>query len=137
MANPAQIDSKSNTLWLAHCTVPRKLVEDYRLRSHFESGLGVGIQGTLPKGPVTLLRIGGRGMDRLWLAEGEILRSGDAENLCRTQVEIRLTNGGTVTDLLRTPLGNHIVLVLGHHLDRLQRWPGCHPSIEGIAMISS
>ncbi len=122
MANPAQLDSESNTLWMAHCTVPRTLVENYRLRSHFESGLGVGIQGTLPEGPVTLLRIGGAGMDRLWLAEGEILRSGNAENLCRTQVEIQLTNGGTVTDLLRAPLGNHLVLALGHHLDRLQRW---------------
>ncbi|MDX2437064.1 MAG: hypothetical protein QNL88_08450 [Acidobacteriota bacterium] len=122
MANPVQLDPKSNTLWLAHCTVPRTLVSSYRLRSHFESGLGVGIQGTLPEGPITLLRIGGKGMDRLWLAEGEILRTGDAENLCRTQVEIRLTNGGTVVDLLNTPLGNHLVLVYGHHLDRLQNW---------------
>jgi L-fucose isomerase-like protein len=122
MANPAQFDPVRNTLWLAHCTVPRKLVESYRLRSHFESGLGVGIQGTLSAGPATLLRIGGREMDRLWLAEGEILGSGDAENLCRTQVEIHLTRGGTVTDLLRSPLGNHLVVVFGHHLERLQRW---------------
>ena len=122
MANPAQLDPVRNTLWLAHCTVPRTLVESYRLRSHFESGLGVGIQGTLPAGPVTLLRIGGKKMDRLWLAEGEILRSGAAENLCRTQVEIELTHGGTATDLLRAPLGNHLVLVFGHHLERLQDW---------------
>jgi L-fucose isomerase-like protein len=122
MANPAQLDPARNTLWLAHCTVPRTLVESYRLRSHFESGLGVGIQGALPSGPVTLLRIGGIKMDRLWLAEGDILRSGDAENLCRTQAEIKLTRGGTVADLLRAPLGNHLVLVFGHHLDRLQSW---------------
>jgi L-fucose isomerase-like protein len=122
MANPAQLDAKSDTLWLAHCTVPRTLVESYRLRSHFESGLGVGIQGKLSKGPVTLLRIGGKELDCLWLAEGEILRTGNAENLCRTQAEIRLTRGGRVTNLLRAPLGNHIVLVPGHHLDRLKRW---------------
>jgi L-fucose isomerase-like protein len=122
MANPAQLDPDRNTLWLAHCTVPPTLVESYRLRSHFESGLGVGIQGALPSGPVTLLRIGGNKMDRLWLAEGDILRSGDAENLCRTQAEIKLTRGGTIADLLRAPLGNHLVLVFGHHLDRLQSW---------------
>ena len=122
MANPAQLDTARNSLWLAHCTVPRTLVANYRLRSHFESGLGVGIQGTLPAGPVTLLRIGGKAMDRLWLAEGDLLRSGDAENLCRTQAEIQLTRGGNVTDLLRAPLGNHLVLVPGHHLDRLQSW---------------
>jgi L-fucose isomerase-like protein len=122
MANPARLDSARNTLWLAHCTVPISMVESYRLRSHFESGLGVGIQGTLPAGPVTLLRIGGRGMDRLWLAEGEIVGSGAAEDLCRTQVEIRLTTDGRVTDLLRAPLGNHLVLVFGHHVDRLRGW---------------
>jgi L-fucose isomerase-like protein len=122
MANPAQLDPAHNTLVLAHCTVPRTLVERYRVRSHFESGLGVGIQGTLPAGPVTLLRIGGRWMDQLWLAEGEILQSGSAEDLCRTQVEIQLTGGSSVDLLLRAPLGNHLVLVFGHHIERLQDW---------------
>jgi L-fucose isomerase-like protein len=133
MANPAQLDPVRNALWLAHCTVPRTLVESYRLRSHFESGLGVGIQGTLAAGPITLLRIGGKKMDRLWLAEGEILRSGAAENLCRTQVEIQLTHGGTATDLLRAPLGNHLVLVFGHHLDRLRSW--CEGSTNDFLML--
>jgi L-fucose isomerase-like protein len=130
MANPAQLDPERNTLWLAHCTVPRTLVESYGLRSHFESGLGVGIQGTLSASPVTLLRIGGKGMDRVWLAEGEILQSGNAENLCRTQVEIQLTRGGNVSDLLRSPLGNHLVLMIGHHLERLHSWcEGAAPHI--------
>jgi L-fucose isomerase-like protein len=122
MANPAQLDPSENRLTLAHCTIPRSLVESYRLRSHFESGLGVGIQGMLAGGPATLLRIGGPKMDRLWLAEGEVLQSCSAENLCRTQVEIKLTRGGHVDDLLRAPLGNHLVLVFGHHLDRLRSW---------------
>jgi L-fucose isomerase-like protein len=121
MANPAQLDEASNTLWLAHCTVPRRMVQDYGLRSHFESGLGVGIQGTLPNGPVTLLRIGGTAMKKIWLAEGEILQAGDADNLCRTQAEVRLTHGN-VQDLLHAPLGNHLILVKGHHTDRLRAW---------------
>lgn len=122
MANPAQLDEADNTLWLAHCTVPRSIVQGYSLRSHFESGLGVGLQGTLPPGPATLLRIGGVGMDKLWLAEGEILSAGNAENLCRTQVKIRLTRGGRVADLLHAPLGNHLVLIRGHHAERLRNW---------------
>ncbi len=121
MANPAQLDEDANTLWLAHCTVPRKIVESYRLRSHFESGQGVGIQGELPLGPVTLLRIGGTRMERLWLAQGDIERTGDAENLCRTQAQIRLSSGH-VSELLHEPLGNHIVLVPGHHARRLRAW---------------
>jgi len=121
MANPAQLDEVNNTLWLAHCTVPRGLVKDYGLRSHFESGLGVGIQGTLPNGPVTLLRIGGKHMEKLWLAQGEIIQSGKREDLCRTQAEIRLSMGN-VSDLLNEPLGNHLTLVPGHHLKRLHDW---------------
>jgi L-fucose isomerase-like protein len=121
MANPAQLDEASNTLWLAHCTVPRRIVQDYGLRSHFESGLGVGIQGTLPNGLVTLLRIGGTAMDEIWLVEGEILQAGDAEDLCRTQAEVRLMHG-KVQDLLHAPLGNHLILVKGHHADRLRAW---------------
>jgi len=121
MANPAQLDEVNNQLWLAHCTVPRGIVEDYGLRSHFESGLGVGIQGTLANGPVTLLRIGGLKMEQLWVAEGEIIQSGKAEDLCRTQAQIQI-NTGKVSDLLETPLGNHLVMVQGHHLKRLHSW---------------
>ena len=60
-------------------------------------------------------------MDALWLAEGDIVATGDAENLCRTQVRIVLSRGD-VRDLLSAPLGNHIVLVYGHHADRLATW---------------
>lgn len=122
MANPAQIDIENNALWLAHCTVPRSMVEEYRLRSHFESGLGVGIQGMLTEGPVTLVRIGGKTMEKLWLAEGEIIQSGHAENFCRTQAEVRLLRCGDVGELLKTPLGNHLILVPGHYASRLRGW---------------
>ncbi|MCK4272485.1 hypothetical protein KAX22_07525 [bacterium] len=122
MANPAQIDVENSTLWLAHCTVPRSMVGEYRLRSHFESGLGVGIRGKLAAGPVTLLRIGGKVMEQIWLAEGEIIQTGETENLCRTQAKVRLTGGGRAGDLLRAPLGNHLVLVPGHHAGRLRVW---------------
>lgn len=119
MANPAQINVEKNTLWLAHCTVPRSIVNNYDLRSHFESGLGVGIQGEFGNGPVTLLRLGGKKIDKIWLAEGEIVQTGNSEHLCRTQVEIRLTNGN-VNELLSSPLGNHIILVNGHHAVKLK-----------------
>ncbi|MCX8007541.1 MAG: hypothetical protein N3B11_05425, partial [Coriobacteriia bacterium] len=80
MANPARIDEQRNELWLAHCTVPLSVVEEHRLRSHFESGLGVGIQGRLAEGPVTLVRIGGPEMTRLWVAEGAVVATGDADD---------------------------------------------------------
>ena len=121
MANPAQLDEVGNRIILAHCTVPRSMVRDYGLRSHFESNLGVGIQGTIANGPVTLLRIGGKKMEQLWLAEGDIIKSGKAEDLCRTQVEIKIRES-QVSDLLKSPLGNHLVMVQGHHKQRLKSW---------------
>jgi len=106
MANPAKIDLDNNALWLAHCTVPLSIVQNYTIRSHFESGLGVGLAGTLWNGPVTLLRIGGKSLDKIWLAEGEII----------------LTAGNTVEQLLDSPLGNHITMVSGNHLKRFETW---------------
>jgi L-fucose isomerase-like protein len=113
MANPVQLDESKNTLWLAHCTVPRSIVNNYNLRSHFESGIGVGIQGFISNGPITLFRIGGKNMEKLWTAEGEIIQTGNSEHLCRTQVEIKLTKGN-VAELLNNPLGNHLILVKEH-----------------------
>ncbi|HQU34808.1 MAG TPA: hypothetical protein PLB88_10860, partial [Thermoanaerobaculaceae bacterium] len=51
IANPQEIDPAAGTLWLAHCTIARRLVSRYTLRSHFESSLGVGIAGEVPPGP--------------------------------------------------------------------------------------
>jgi L-fucose isomerase-like protein len=122
VANPSRIDTEANSLVLAHCTVPRSMVDSYRLRSHFESGSGVAIQGTFAPGPVTLFRIGGREMEELWMSEGEIVSALDADDLCRTQVRVRLAGSATVGDMLTRPLGNHIILVRGNHASRLRSW---------------
>jgi L-fucose isomerase-like protein len=122
MANPAAVDVAGNSMVLAHCTVPRSMVDAYTLRSHFESDKGVAIQGALAEGPVTLVRIGGKSMTELWLAEGEIQPAAHSDDRCRTQAELRLTGGGSVSDLLERPLGNHLVLVRGRHAARLRAW---------------
>jgi len=114
MSNPSRVDVPGGRLLLAHCTVPRSLVGAYTVRSHFESSLGVGIAGVFASGPVTLVRIGGRNLDRLWVAEGEIVASPHEEGLCRTQIEVRLASAA-LDQLLRDPLGNHIVVVAGRH----------------------
>jgi len=121
MANPARVDQASNTVLLAHCTIARTMVDSYSLRSHFESGLGVAIAGTLPAGEYTLVRIGGESLQGLWLAEGVSSDRALEEGLCRTQLEVHLDHG-SVDDLLSRPLGNHIVAVKGRHADRLRRW---------------
>jgi L-fucose isomerase-like protein len=121
MANPSRVDPDRRILSLAHCTVPRGAAGAYRLRSHFESGLGVGIQGTMPTGPVTLVRIGGAGMERLRAIDGDLLLNTDYPDLCRTQVEVEIGRD-ELEDLLAQPLGNHMVLVRGQHAAALRRW---------------
>lgn len=121
MANPARLDAAASRLTLAHCTVPRGMVSAARVDTHFESGLGRALAGTVPVGPVTLVRIGGTGLDRLWLAEGEVVASGAEADLCRTQATVQL-GAGRVEGLLTDPLGNHLVMVPGHHAGRLSAW---------------
>ncbi len=120
MANPQDLDPAAGTLWLAHCTIARKLVQTYALRSHFESALGVGIQGTWAPGPVTLVRIGGEDLRGLYVAEGEAVACGSAEDRCRTQVQVRLQGG--LASLLARPLGNHHILVPGHWAAELREY---------------
>jgi L-fucose isomerase-like protein len=122
MANPSQLDESNNSIWLAHCTVPLSLVENYKLRSHFESGLGVGIQGELSKGKVTILRLGGKNLEKIWISNGEIIESGSSENLCRTQVKVKLHGSAKASDLLISPLGNHLLLMRGSYAKELTEW---------------
>jgi L-fucose isomerase-like protein len=123
MANPSRVDPDRGVLSLAHCTVPRSVGGAYRLRSHFESGLGVGIQGVMPKGAVTLVRIGGARMEELRALDGELLCNTDHPDLCRTQVEVEIGRDAR-QDLLAHPLGNHMVVVSGHYAAALRRWHG-------------
>lgn len=120
MANPSHIIPTENVLYLAHCTVPSKLVNNRVLRSHFESGLGVGVQGDFEPGHVTLLRLGGADMKSIWLAQGEILEAGHSPELCRTQIHVRLDPESPVASLLQNPLGNHTVVIRGQHKKLLQ-----------------
>lgn len=121
MANPSRLDRARGRLALAHCTIAPSLTRGYRLRSHFESGLGVGIQGTLPEGPVTLLRLGGARLEELRALDGVLVENTDRPDLCRTQVEVEIGTRA-LDEMLAHPLGNHTVLLIGHHAAALRRW---------------
>jgi len=120
MANPTGL-GQGGRLRLAHCTAPLGLLTQFRLRSHFESGCSVAIEGELAPGPVTLLRLGGRQLEQLWLAEGSIESISGREDGCRTQVQVHLPEPAAAQPL-RSPLGNHLVLVRGGYGRRLQNW---------------
>jgi L-fucose isomerase-like protein len=121
MANPVHADPGRGLLRLAHCTVPRSLVTSFELRSHFESGRGAAVAGSLRPGAVTLVRLGGRGLEEAFIAEGEASPASPREDLCRTQVDVALAPP-EVAELLARPLGNHLVLVPGRFAARLREY---------------
>ena len=103
-------------LLFAHCTVPVNLVEDYCYDTHFESGIGVALHGEFRRGPFTLFKIGAR-LDA-FVAEDVLLTANQYEDrLCRTQVHIQAP--GLPAYLLNAPLGNHHILLPGHHAQAL------------------
>lgn len=117
MANVAMIHDASNEVVLAHCTVGLKQTEHYILRDHFETQSGIGIQGLLPTGDVTLLKIGGESLDEYYLNTGTLTENTNYINLCRTQVKVRLD--GSTDYFFRRPLGNHHVLLRGNQATQL------------------
>ena len=115
LANPSEIAPKRERLVLAHCTVPLSLTSDFRLRTHFESGIGLAIAGRLRPGPYTLVRFGGPALAQGFFVEGSVLPEHPGrEDLCRTQVVFKAPKGA-LRKLLREPLGNHHVLIPGQH----------------------
>lgn len=117
-ANPARIDPQTGEILLAHCTIPLDMVERYELDTHFESGIGVGIRGYVDAGPVTLFKLSGD-LSRIFVEEGQLLCSQSQPDLCRTQLVVRLSHADRSAQLLAAPIGNHHVLLRGHHAAQL------------------
>ena len=111
-ANPARIDVETGQMLFAHCTVPFNMVGNWQYDTHFESGIGVGIHGELPEGPVTVFKVSGK-LDRHFVAEGELLYNQYEDNLCRTQVMLQL-KPEDARYFLTCPIGNHHIILPGH-----------------------
>ena len=116
--NPSRIDSESGELLFAHCTIPLNMVERYELDTHFESGIGVGIRGYMKEGPVTIFKVAGD-LSRCFIAEGELIRNETQADLCRTQQVVQLTDKEQAAYFLNEPIGNHHVIMPGHHKEVL------------------
>ena len=117
-ANPAQIDVETGRILFAHCTIPFNMVEDWQFDTHFESGIGVGIHGVFPEGPVTVFKVSGD-LKRHFIAEGELLGNQYESNLCRTQVILQL-KPEDARYFLTDPIGNHHIIIPGRCKDVLE-----------------
>jgi len=122
MANPAAIDSERDEILFAHCTIATDITEKYYLRSHFETGIGVGIQGIMEEGPVTVFKIGGHGLEQYFAAEGRIIDNLESPNACRTQLKVELPASSDY--FLEDSIGNHHLIIPGSHTDKINEFLG-------------
>lgn len=113
MANPSMINTRTNEIVLAHCTVGTKQTDRYVIRNHFETESGIAIQGLLPTGDVTLIKCGGECLDEYYVSTGTLTENTNYINMCRTQVRIKMNSAAEY--FLKTPLGNHHIAIQGNH----------------------
>ncbi len=117
MANPSSIEDK--TITLAHCTVPLSMVDTFEFKTHFESGIGVGIAGKFNTENVTLSKIGGPGLNQFYVDEADFIKNLQSEQLCRTQIIIKPKNG--IDYFFNSPLGNHHIITDGSYADKFKK----------------
>ena len=115
MANPSQLTD--TTSMLAHCTIPLSMCDETIVRSHFESSIGVAIQGLLPLTDYTLLKWGGPQLDRYFVAEAQAVATPYSNHFCRTQITL---NVNLKPYLLQHSIGNHHVIIRGRHSDKIK-----------------
>lgn len=116
--NPSRIDVDHNLITLAHCTLPLSMCSSYTFDTHFESGIGVGIHGEIKEGDVTLFRINAD-LNELFVEEGYLEKDLYEKHLCRTQVVLKLHS---LDKLLKESLGNHEIMILGHHKEEIVKY---------------
>jgi len=112
MANPPSIDIDQNEIILAHCTLPLNMPDEFYLKTHFESGLGVGIKGVIGEGEATIFKLSRDGKE-YFVSGGEIIENLNSENLCRTQIRFRMNED--VKYFLHNSLGNHHLICKGNY----------------------
>jgi L-fucose isomerase-like protein len=117
MANVAQVDERNNTAVFSHCTVPLSMVQSYETVTHFETGLSVGLRGSIEPQPVTVFKVHGLDLSDWWISSGEIVENLRNDNGCRTQVRVVLD--APVSYFLETSLANHHILILGDHTEEI------------------
>ena len=117
MANPSILTDK--TSMFAHCTVPLSMCYKTNMRTHFESGIGVAVQGDLPLGDYTILKWGGRKLDKFFVTEAKAIKNEYSNHFCRTQITFDIN---LKPYLLNHPIGNHHVIIKGRHEAEIRKF---------------
>ena len=111
LCNPSRFDTDAGTAVFAHCTIPTTMLRDFTLNTHFESGIGVAVQGSFEEGACTVFKCAGD-LSRYHVQEGRILEMPYSDILCRTQIKVALDS---FTYFLQNPIHNHHIICRGKH----------------------
>ena len=116
LCNPSRFDLDAGTAVFAHCTIPTKMLNSYKLNTHFESGIGVAVQGTFDKGDYTIFKCAGD-LSRYHVQCGKRLEMPFSDILCRTQIKLALDD---FTYFLTDPINNHHIICRGNHTKEVE-----------------
>ncbi len=111
LCNPSRFDTKNGYAVFAHCTIPVTMLRSFCLNTHFESGIGVAVQGTFEEGDCTIFKCEGD-LSRYHAQEGRIADIPFSDMLCRTQIKVLLDD---FSYFLTNPINNHHIICRGKH----------------------
>ena len=118
MANPSKIlDNAAHEMVFAHCTIAPAMTDRYIVRDHYESLSGVAVEGIFDPMDMTIVKCGGKNMERYFISQARLLECTTNPNMCRTQLRLRLDE--PLDYFLERSIGNHHVIVRGNHVERL------------------
>ena len=113
MCNPSRIDTERGEMVFAHCTLPLNMPYEMSLTTHFESGIGVAIAGSIKEGECTVFKTSGD-LSRHYAARGEILENMRERTLCRSQIKVKLSPED-YSYFLKSPINNHHLVCVGDY----------------------
>ncbi|MCQ2802471.1 MAG: hypothetical protein MJ225_02210 [Bacilli bacterium] len=108
-ANPSRVNSEKQEILFSHCTLPLNMCTNYELMTHFESGLGIGIRGTLYKKQISIAKITPNLKNMIFL-RGNIEENTTLPNYCRSQIVVKMDTLEFFT-ILNQKFGNHVAIV--------------------------
>ena len=118
LCNPSRIDTQKGEMVFAHCTMPVNMPYEYSLTTHYESGIGVAIAGSLKEGDMTVFKTNGD-LSRHFVKKGEIVENLRESSLCRSQIKVKLDDYSYFTE---NPIHNHHLVVLGDEVEAVEEF---------------
>ncbi|MHA2141783.1 MAG: hypothetical protein ACXADC_06960 [Candidatus Thorarchaeota archaeon] len=88
--------------------------------THYESGMSLGVRGTIDSQRITVLKVSGEELDRYWISSGDIIENLENETACRTQIRVKLDE--PVNYFLEESLANHHIIILGDYAEEFRKF---------------